>query len=415
MIKKKKSFKALVILFLSFLLLLFGCTKNSNSESANKDSETNESSDPVAGGEFTFALATAPDTLDPHVSGFAVSYRVLKGIFESLVYQSADNTIEPWLATKWEISDDQKTYTFHLREDVTFHDGSTFNAEVVKYNFERIFDPATKAPTPASYMEKVKSVEVVDEYTVKFILSEPSATFITLLAHTNLSIVSKEAAEKYGEQFASHPVGTGPFQFVEHVENDQVVLEKFEDYHGTYPFADHEGTAHLDKLIFKIIPEEATRIGSVQSGQVDAAETVPPQDIVSIKSSGQLNLLEAETGGLPYTLFINHSTAPWNDVKARQALTAAIDVETIVNTLYLGTYKRAWSALAPITFGYDKSLENKEFYDVKKANQLFDELGWKKDREGLRKKDGKTLTLRILNDAVNREEDRIFPSWFNNN
>ncbi len=399
---RKKSYKTLSILSICFLFLLAGCTNSSNSTATNtKESSTSE---PVAGGEFTYALSTAPDTLDPHVSGFAVSYRVIKNLFETLVYQSEDNKIEPWLATEWEISDDQKTYTFKLREDVTFHDGSKFNAEVVKYNFDRIFDPKTKAPTPASYMEKVESVEVLDEYTVKFTLSQPSATFLTLLGHTNLSIVSKEAAEKYGDQFASHPVGSGPFKFVEQVENDRIVLEKYEDYHGGYPFAEHDGSAYLDKLTFKIIPEEATRIGSVQSGQVNAAETIPPQDVVSIKANDQLNIYEAATGGLPYTLFINNMTAPWDDVKARQALTAAIDVDTIVNTLYLGTYKRAWSSLAPITFGYDKSLENKDSYDVKKANELFDELGWKKDVDGLRKKDGKTLSLRILNDAVNREK-----------
>src|SRR4051794_14375063 len=229
---RKNSYKILSILSICFLLLLAGCTDSGNSTSTNTNSKESSTSEPVAGGEFTYALSTAPDTLDPHVSGFAVSYRVIKSIFETLVYQSADNTIEPWLATEWEISEDQKTYTFKLREDVTFHDGSKFNAEVVKYNFDRIFDPKTKAPTPASYMEKVESVEVLDEYTVKFTLSEPSATFLTLLGHTNLSIVSKEAAEKYGDQFASHPVGSGPFKFVEQVENDRVVLGKYEEYHG---------------------------------------------------------------------------------------------------------------------------------------------------------------------------------------
>ena len=401
---RTKSRKILSFLLICFLLLLVGCTNSGQSTSTNINFKESSTSEPVAGGDFTYALSTAPDTLDPHVSGFAVSYRVLKSIFETLVYQDEDHSIEPWLATDWEISKDQKTYTFNLREDVTFHDGSKFNAEVVKYNFDRIFDPKTKAITPASYMEKVDSVKVLDEYTVKITLSEPSATFLTLLGHTNLSIVSQEAAEKYGDQFASHPVGSGPFKFVEQVENDRVVLEKYEGYHGGYPFAEHEGSAYLDKLIFKIIPEEATRIGSVQSGQVDVAETVPPQDVVSIKENDQLNILEVATGGLPYTLFINQTSAPWGDVKARQALKAAIDVDTIVNTLYLKTYKRAWSALAPITFGYDESLENKKTYDVKKANQAFDELGWKKEADGIRKKDGKTLTLRILNDAVNREK-----------
>jgi len=394
MIRRKAIRKALAI-WLLVLLAVAGCSNS-------KDSKSARASEPTSGGELTFAIATSPDTLDPHASGLAVSFRVIKTIFETLVFQGADNKVEPWLATSWDISEDGKTYTFKLREDVSFHDGTKFNAEAVKYNFDRIFDPETKAATPVAYMDKVKSVEAVDEHTVKITLSEPSATFLTLLAHTNLSIVSPETAKK--GQFASNPVGTGPFKFVEQVENDRVVLERFDDYHGHFAAAKHEGKAYLDKLTFKIIPEEATRIGSVQSSQVDSAETVPPQDILSIQKGGQLNIHEAATGGLPYTLFINNTNEPWNDPEARQALRAAVDVETIVKTLYLGTYKRSWSSLAPITFGYDTTLENKNYFDLKKANEQFDQLGWKKEADGFRKKDGKTLTLRIFDHAVNREK-----------
>lgn len=403
---KRKSY-VIFITVLCLLMALVGCSsakdeatsKNSTTSSTKTDTEA-----AASGGEFTFALATAPDSLDPQASGMAVSTRVIKSIFETLLYQDTDNSLKPWLATEWEESEDKKTYTFKLREGVKFHDDSEFNADVVKYNFDRIFDPNTKAITAASYMKNVEAVEVMDNLTVKITLKSPSASFLTLLAHSNLSIVSQEAAEKAGDQFGLNPVGTGPFQFVESVENDRIVLERNENYHGNYPFADHEGLAYLDKLTFRIVPEEATRIGSVQSGQIKGAETVPPQDILAIEKSKQLKLWEAATGGLPYTLFINNTTAPWDDVKTRQALKAAIDVESIVNTLYLGTYDRAWSALAPTTLGYDASLENQESFDIEKANQLFDELGWKKDKDGFRKKDGQTLTLRILDDAVNREK-----------
>lgn len=397
---------ALFISIVVLLLALVGCSSSKNEAGSNADKEQDTEKEAVAaaGGELSYALATAPDTLDPQVSGMAVATRVIKSIFETLVYQDKDNSIKPWLATEWEVSTDNKEYTFTLREGVKFHDGSDFNAEVVKYNIDRIFDPNTKALTAASYLKNVSKVEVVDTYKVKFTLSNPSASFLTLLAHSNLSIISKEAAEKAGDKFGLQPVGSGPFKFVEAVENDRIVLERFDDYHGNYPFAEHEGAAYLDKLIFRIVPEEATRIGSVQSGQITAAETVPPQDIIALKKNDQFKIWETATGGLPYTLFINNTTAPWNDVKARQALKAGVDVETIVNTLYLGTYKRAWSALAPVTAGYDESLENKEFFDVEKSNKLFDELGWKKDADGLRKKDGKTLTLRISDDAINREK-----------
>ncbi|MFH0071158.1 ABC transporter substrate-binding protein, partial [Peribacillus sp. NPDC056705] len=120
---------------------------------------------PAQGGELSYALATSPDTLDPHRSGLAVSVRVIRTIHDSLVVQLPDHTIKPWLATEWEISEDGLSYTFKLREDVKFHDGTPFNAEAVKYNFDRILDPATKASNAAALLQPYQSSEVLDEYT----------------------------------------------------------------------------------------------------------------------------------------------------------------------------------------------------------------------------------------------------------
>lgn len=396
--KKKLLLTLLSILSLSFLIV--GCSAKQEADAGVKSGESQS----IDGGEFTYGLATAPDTLDPHLSTMAVSARVIKNTFETLVEIDENDEIIPSLAEEWELSDDKKTYTFKLRKDVTFHDDTPFNAEAVKYNFERILDPESGAATTAIYLKLVESVKILDDYTVEVILEEPSATFLKYLGHFNLSIVSPKAVEEYGTQLGQHPVGTGPFKFESLTENDQIVLTKYENYHGHFPFVEHEGPANLDKLIFKIIPEESTRIGSVQSGQITAAETIPPQDIVSIQDSDQLKLWEAEAAGLSYTLFINNTTEPWDSVEARQALAESIDVDSIVNTLYLGTYERSWSALTPNTFGYDDSLENKDLYNVKKANETFDKIGWIKDSDGLRKKNGKTLTLRILDDAVNREK-----------
>ncbi|CAK4852174.1 unnamed protein product [Aphanomyces euteiches] len=154
----------------------------------------------------------------------------------------------------------------------------------------------------------------------------------------------------------------------------------------------------------KQFPEEATRLGSVQSGQVLAAETVPPQNIVALQKEDKLQLLKVNTNGLPYTLFINQKQKPWDELKARQALQSAIDVSTIVKTLYLGTYEQAWSSISPGTLGYDKSLENVIKPDIDKTNKLFDELGWVKGSDGIREKDGKKLTLHYVDGSPNREK-----------
>ncbi len=390
--------KPVLYYLLAVLLVLTACGKS------NENTSANEGAKPQEGGELVYGLATAPDSLDPHTSGMAVSTRVNNSIYEKLVYQTEDNRIEPWLATSWEVTDDQKTFTFKLRDDVIFHDGSKFNAEVVKYNFDRIVNPETKAASAYALIENYKSSEVIDEYTVSIHFSEPAATFLSNLSQPKLAIVSKEAAEKYGLSLATNPVGSGPFKFVKLDENNEIVLERYDDYNWKAPFADHEGKAYLNKITYKIIPEEATRIGSVQSNQLNAVETVPPQDLKSIKANGNLKIYETQTAGMPYGLFINPENEPWNELDARLALQETIDVDNIVNTLYLGTYKRAWSVITPSILGYDQSLEYTDKIDLENANKRLESLGWTKNSEGIREKNGKELVLRLIDSNVNREK-----------
>ncbi|MFP9130601.1 ABC transporter substrate-binding protein [Niallia sp. BSM11] len=390
--------KPVLFYIMAVLLVLTACGNANENTSASEDTE------PKEGGELVYGLATAPDSLDPHTSGMAVSTRVNNSIYEKLVYQTENNEIKPWLATSWEVSDDQKSFTFKLRDDVTFHDGSKFNAEVVKYNFDRIVNPETKAASAYALIENYESSEVIDEYTITIHFSEPAATFLSNLSQPKLAIVSKEAAEKYGLSLATNPVGSGPFKFVNLDENNEIVLERFDDYNRKAPYADHEGKAYLNKLTYKIIPEEATRIGSVQSNQLNAVETVPPQDLKSIKANGNLQIYETQTAGMPYGLFVNPENEPWNELEARLALKETIDVDNIVNTLYLGTYKRAWSVITPTILGYDKTLENTAKIDIEKANERLESLGWTKNSEGIREKNGNQLVLRLIDSNVNREK-----------
>ncbi len=187
-------------------------------------------------------------------------------------------------------------------------------------------------------------------------------------------------------------------------DNASIKLKRNDRYAWAPATVSNTKAPHLDGITFSIIPEEATRVGSVQSKQVLAAETVPPQNILGLQNSPEQQLLQTDTPGLPYTLFINQRNAPWNELKARQALQSAIDVGVIVKTLYLGTYKQAWSALTPSILGYDSSLENKIQPNVERANQLLDELGWTRGADGIRVKDGKRLVLRYVDSSPNREK-----------
>ncbi|WP_138755145.1 ABC transporter substrate-binding protein [Paenibacillus sinopodophylli] len=410
MLRKKSGWKSILALTVVFALVLSGCASTEKSGNSNNAAEPSPSADaavtaaPLTGGELSYALATSPDTLDPHRSGLAVAVRAIRTIHDNLVAQLPDGTIAPWLATEWEISEDGKSYTFKLRQDVKFHDGTPFNAEAVKFNYDRILNPETKAANSAALIRPYKSSEVIDEYTVKLNLETPSNAFLGNLSQALVSIVSPTAAQKYGDQLGKNPVGTGPFKFVSWEENSQITVERNADYNWAPPLVENQKAPYLDKVIFKIAPEEATRIGSVQSGQVLAGETIPPQNILALEKDEKLQLFKANTQGLPYTLFINQNKAPWNELKARQALQAAIDVDAIVKTLYLGTYDRAWSPLTPGTFGYDKSLEGGVKPDLDKANALLEELGYVKGADGIRVKDGKKLTLHYVDGSPNREK-----------
>ncbi|MBJ6360555.1 ABC transporter substrate-binding protein [Paenibacillus sp. GCM10012307] len=419
MSRVKKNWSAsLLLLSLTLILAITGCSgagnnskspenkeakaSNTTGTATNKGAEDN--GQPVSGGELTFALAGAPDTLDPHRNGWATGARVFRVIYDNLVVLDSDNTVKPWLATEWTVSPDGKSYTFKLRNDVKFHDGTPLNAEAIKYNYDRAINPETKAITARSLLKYYESAEVIDEYTVKLNLTTPSQAFLRNLTQPQVGIISPTAAEKYGDQYGHNPVGTGPFKFVKWEENVGVTLERNDEYAWGPELVANHGKPYLDRLVFKVVPEEATRIGSVQSGQLLAADTVPPQNIAALKNDKKTHIYQVNTEGLPFTLFINQSNAPWNELKARQALQLAIDVEKIVKTLYLGTYDQAWSSLTPGTFGYDASLENGIKPDVDKANQLLDELGWVKGSDGIRVKDGKRLAIRYVEGSPNREK-----------
>lgn len=401
----------LTALLLTAVLLITGCASGSDStaKSSSNDQKKETAAAKVSiedkkGGKISFALATSPDSLDPHRSGLAVAVRVLRTLYDSLVVQDTDGVIKPWLATSWEISEDRKSYTFKLREDVKFHDGTSFNAEAVKYSYDRILDPNTKAANSVALIAPYESAEVIDEFTVKLNLSTPSESFLANLSQALVAIVSPTAAQQYGEDFLKNPVGSGPFKFVSWTENAEIVVERNDDYNWGPETLTNQSTAYLDQIIFKIVPEEATRIGSVQSKQIDAAETVPPQNIVQLESDASINIHKKNTVGLPYTLFINPNHEPWNELEGRQALQYGIDVGSIVKTLYLGTYDQSWSPLTPGILGYDASLEGGIQPNIEKANQLLEGLGWIKGQDGIRVKDGKRLTLKYVDGIPNREK-----------
>jgi peptide/nickel transport system substrate-binding protein len=394
---KKRTVLLMVLVAMVTSLVLAGCASDTKNSS-------NATGEVVKGGELTYALATPPDSLDPHRTGYVVALRVIAQVFDTLITLDEKNEFQPRLATEWNVSNEGKTYTFKLRDDVKFHDGTPFNAEAVKYNFDRIVDPKTKAGNAIALIQDYESAEVLGEFEVAIHLSSPNAAFLSNVSQTLLSIVSPTAAEKYGEEFAYNPVGTGLFKFESYKENAEVKLVKNEDYNWGPVGVENKGPSHLDRLTFKIVPEEATRVGGIQSGQILVAETIPPQNISALEANKEIEIYSQDTIGLPFTLFFNQTNEPYNDVNVRKAILLGVDVDSIIKTLYLGYYNRSWSPLTPGIYGYNEKLENSWNYDVEAANKLLDEAGFTVGKDGIRVRDGKRLTLNYVDGAPNREK-----------
>jgi peptide/nickel transport system substrate-binding protein len=390
-------------LFLGLSLALSACGRHGADGAEATGAQLGQ---PKPGGELVFAFdgtAISQFALDPHKSAFAPHARVIRSIFDSLVVLLPGHRFGSWLAKSWEVAPDGLSYTFHLRDDVRFHDGTRFDAAAVKFNFDRILEPKN-ALLALPDIGPYQASTVIDDFTVEVRLSRPFAPLLANLSKAVLGMVSPTAVQKYGDAFALHPVGTGPFKFSSLTAGTEIALLRNPDYHWAPAGAAHDGPAWLERLTFKNVPEEATRMAVLENGQADAVDLVPPQNLLALRSSSEFHVLEAELLNSNYSLFLNVAREPWSDLRLRQAFKSSLDLDTAVKTIYLGTAARAWSPLSPSLFGYDPSLENSWHSNRAAAAQRLDELGWKTGADGVRNKDGRRLSAVLIDPQGNREK-----------
>ncbi|MFJ3799767.1 ABC transporter substrate-binding protein [Streptomyces sp. NPDC090088] len=375
-------------------LFLAACSSSAGTGAGQNAAATAK---PVSGGSLTYAVDTEPVSFDIHASPQDITGNIQRNVFDSLVYQDAKGTFHPWLAKKWTVSGDLKTFTFHLRDDVTFHDGTPFNAEAVKANFDRIVAPATKSQYAASLLGPYKGTTVVDDHTVKVTFSSPVASFLQAASTPYLGFYSPAAIKKYGGKLSAGgaaDVGTGPFKFTSYTKGQSVTLTRNPDYKWAPDTAAHQGAAYLQTLTIRFLSQDATRVGALTSGQVQAADPIPPADVKTLKANQSLQAITTDAPGANYALVLNTTQKPLDDINVRRAIQSGIDIDTAVKSVYFGVYKRAWSPISPSTQFYDKSTENSWGYDPDKANAYLDKAGWTgRDSEGYRTKDGKRLSI----------------------
>lgn len=328
------------------------------------------------GGTLIFGRGGDSIGLDPGHEIDGESFKVCENIYDTLIqYKDNSTELEPALATSWSSSEDGLTWTFHLREDVVFHDGTAFNAEAVLFSLNRQHEethPFHKVGGVYNYWidtglaEIVDTITAIDAFTVQIRLKTVYAPFVPTLAIPAFSIVSPAAAKRWGEDFTNHPVGTGPFKFVRWDRNDKIVLEANADYWG--------GRPPLDRIIFQSIPDNAVRLIKLQEGSLHAMEFPNPDDFQQIRADDQLELLMQPGINIGY-LAMNMDKPPFDNRNVRLAINHAINKAAIVEHLYQGMGIPAKNPIPPTLWSYDDTIEDYG-YDPERAKQLLAEAGY---------------------------------------
>jgi peptide/nickel transport system substrate-binding protein len=325
------------------------------------------------GGTIIVGLQAEPTSLDSAQLSDYNSFRAAFGLYDSLLHFKDESTeVEPSLAESWEISDDGLVYTLKLREGVKYHDGTDFKADDVKFNIERQIDPnhpyhdTGEFPYAEFTWGMVDNIEVVDDYTVKIALKEPFAPFVNHLAMHPAAMASPAAIEKSGRDFSIQPVGTGPFKFVSWNPGVELVMERNPDYWREPP--------KVEKVIFRPIIEDQARLTELESGGVNFIVNVPPDELARLKGDDRFTVVE-QPGMHTWWVAFNHSRAPYDDVRVRQAMNYAINKKAIVDNILKGTGVVAINPLPPVVWSYTDDIQRYD-YDPEKAKQLLAEAGY---------------------------------------
>jgi peptide/nickel transport system substrate-binding protein len=389
----------LVVAMLAFAAA--GC--GGDDEESAEGGATTGASEGTEGGTLVFAGAADPVLLDGALVSDGESIRAITQMFETLVALKPGTTEpEPGLATEWEPDEAGTTWTFQIREGVTFHDGEPLNAEAVCANFDRWFNfpSALQNPSASYYWQVVfggfaktdpesgapeeslfESCEATGEYTVDLNLTKPSATLIPALSQQAFSIASPKALEEFnadagtvdadgvfrpeGTFGTEHPIGTGPFKFESWTRNDRLVLVKNEDYWGE--------PAKIDELILRPIADNAARLQALQTGEIQGYDLVEPQDVETIEGDDNLQVLDRPAFNVAYVGF-NLSKPPLDNDLVRQAIAYGLDRQSVVDNFYAGRGVVATQFMPPEVVGYADDVKEYEF-NPERAKELLQEAG----------------------------------------
>jgi peptide/nickel transport system substrate-binding protein len=348
-------------------------------------------------GRLVYGLTLSPSNIDPHIGASSELGIPLTSVYDPLVWLSPSGEFVPGLAKTWEVSTDGTAYTFFLRQDVHFHDGTPFNAQAVCSNLDRIADPATKSAKALGLLGPFDRCRPIDEYTAQVSFTAPYAPFLSAVSQVYLAMASPAALEKWGDDYQFHQVGTGPFVFQEYVPKDHLTLKRNPDYKWAPSFFAHQGPAYLQEIEFRFYVDPATRSPALESGEVHVMGEIPPIDAARLDQDPGFQLISVPVPGEPLQMYVNTTRSPTDDLRVRQALLYATDRQAIVDAIFMGYSPPAYGPLCRATWGYDQKVETLYAHDLDRARQLLSDAGWRDaDGDGIRDKDGQSLTLEAV-------------------
>ena len=361
---------------------------------------------------FVFANQGEPVSLDPAIITDGISNRITRQIYQGLVkYKGATTEVVPALAEKWEVNKDGTVWTFTLRKGVKFHDGNPFDAAAVVWNFDRWrlskhpqHENQIKAGQTFEYYEAqfggfdekslITKAEAVNPSTVRITLKSPQGPFLANLAMFVFDLVSPKAVEKWGTEFGKHPVGAGPFKFVEWKVGQEVILEPNKDYW------DKANMPKIQRLVIRNIKDNSQRLAALKAGEIQGFEGLNPDDVKVVRADPNLQILLRPTNTTGYVAF-NYKVKEFRDPRVRQAIAQAINKKGIVDALYGGTGMVATQFQPPPLWGYNKELKDYA-YNPEQAKSLLKDAGFGQGLKEITWDDGKREPLQFWYMPVSR-------------
>jgi peptide/nickel transport system substrate-binding protein len=378
--------KCLTVLLLLFLMT--GCAPNTVVPAQQR---------------IVYGLTLEPSGFDPHIHRSAELGIVLRQVYDTLLYRDlSTKEFVPGLATAWTISEDNLTYTFTLRQGVTFHDGTAFNAQAVAANLDRVTSPETASQNAVFMLGPYTGNEIVDDYTIRIHLAEPYTPLLDALSQVYLSIASPTAFQQYStNRYQFHQVGTGPFTFVEYISGDHITLQRNPSYTWGPAFYLLPNEKSLDEIEFRFFTDAPTRSLALENGQAQIMGELSPIDATALRGNSEIRLLPTNIPGQPLQFLININRPPTDNLIVRQALLFGTNRSVIVDTVYQGFSSVAWGPLAANTLFSSRELRGAYAHDPGQAQSLLASVGYQDSNN-----DG------YLEDASgNLEATIIVPSW----